>query len=160
MSSARFSSYPPEYDHTQTSPLPWLIAVPFFAFEAVLLGVVDDPQLYVMLPVVTAIVLVVAFAFERMRIRDDGDSLLVRFGPLPLFRKRVAYVDIAAAAVDRTSVIDGWGIHWVPGRGWTYNVWGFQCVRITLRNGRTVRLGTDDAASLCAHLHNRIGLGT
>ena len=61
-----------------------------------------------------------------------------------------------AAEPDRSNVIDGWGIHWVPGRGWTYNLWGFDCVRLTLAGGRTIRVGTDDPRSLAQFVQTRI----
>jgi hypothetical protein len=60
--------------------------------------------------------------------------------------------DVAAA---RSSWIDGWGIHYIPGRGMTYNLWGFDCVEIDM-NGRTVRVGTDDPEGLTDFLKGRI----
>ena len=94
--------------------------------------------------------------FHRLSTEDEGDRLSVRYGPLPLFGTRIPYSDIRDAARDRTRVIDGWGIHWVLGRGWTYNLWGFDCVRLTLRNNKVIRIGTDDpeglATLVCARL--------
>jgi hypothetical protein len=46
----------------------------------------------------------------------------------------------------------------VPGRGWTYNLWGFDCVRLTFKNGRTVRVGTDDPIGLAAFLQPKLGV--
>ena len=56
--------------------------------------------------------------------------LALRFGPLPVLRKTFRYADITGVEIGRTSVIDGWGIHYMPGRGWTYNLWGFNCVKL------------------------------
>ena len=32
----------------------------------------------------------------------------------------------------------------MPGRGWTYNLWGFDCVKLTLGR-KIIRVGTNDA---------------
>ena len=101
---------------------------------------------------VAAIIIAVAFSFRWLRVVDDGECLLLRFGPIPLFHKRFRYDRIVRAERDRTWILDGWGIHWVPGRGWTYNVWGRDCVRLTLAGGRTARIGTDDPEGLVRHL--------
>jgi hypothetical protein len=69
--------------------------------------------------------------------------------------KRIAYDQIDRAERSRSRWIDGWGVHWVPGRGWTYNIWGFDCVTLTMGK-RTVRLGSDDAESLLAMISEKI----
>jgi len=114
----------------------------------------DGEALLGMLSVASIIVLT-AFSFRQLLVRDEGDVLALRFGPIPLFRKRIAYADIASAERDMTTVIDGWGIHWVPSRGWTYNLWGFDCVRVSLNNGRTIRIGTDDPEALARYLQKK-----
>ena len=63
--------------------------------------------------------------------------------------------DISRAEPARIALIDGWGIHYVPGRGWTYNIWGWSCVRLTV-NGGTLRIGTDDAESLAQFILAKI----
>jgi len=102
-----------------------------------------------------ALVLALAFCFRRLTVRDEGDWLAVRFGPLPVFRTRIPYAQIASAEPGRSSWIDGWGIHWIPGRGYTYNLWGFACVTLQVQ-GRTVRIGTDDAENLAAFLKTKL----
>ena len=84
-------------------------------------------------------------------VSDLADHLYVHFGPLALFRKRIAYSQITHVEPGRSSVIDGWGIHYVPGRGWTWNLWGFDCVVLTLGD-RTLRIGTDDVRGLTEFL--------
>ena len=59
----------------------------------------------------------VAYAFRCLRVVDEGDVLTVRYGTLPVFYKHFRYADIVGAEQDRSSFIDGWGIHWVPWRG-------------------------------------------
>ena len=57
----------------------------------------------------------------------------------------------------RIAIIDGWGIHYIPGRGWTYNLWGFGCVKLTVR-GKVVRVGTNDVENLARFLGEKTGL--
>lgn len=99
---------------------------------------------------------VIASAFWRLRVHDDGDALRIAYGPLPLISKRIPYGSIRAFEPTRSSWVDGWGIHWGPGRGWTWNLVGFDCVLITDDRGKTLRLGTDDQDGLVAHLTRRV----
>ena len=96
------------------------------------------------------------FLIGYLTIRDEDEFLALRFGPLPILRKKIRYADITSIEVGRTSILDGWGIHYVPFRGWTYNIWGFTCVRLTLGR-KTVRVGTDDAEELAKMISEKIG---
>jgi hypothetical protein len=96
-----------------------------------------------------------ALCFATLTVRDEGTRLAVRFGPIPLFGTSVAYSDITEVAAARSSFLDGWGVHWTPGRGWIYNLWGFGCVRIGLGR-KTVRIGTDDVEGLVRFLNSRL----
>jgi hypothetical protein len=100
------------------------------------------------------LLLALAFSFQRLTIRDEGTWLAIRYGPLPVFRTRIAYADISSVEPGKTSWIDGWGIHWIPGRGYTYNLWGFSCVKLTVR-GRTIRIGSDEADKLAEFLKSK-----
>jgi hypothetical protein len=146
----------PEYEHTQWAPMCWLILLP--GLSVLLIGAMlsGDPDVVVPFIIAGAVLTAAAFSFRSLRVVDEGDQLAIRFGPIPVFRRRVAYANIVAAEPDRSNVIDGWGIRWVPGRGWTYNLWGFDCVRLTLANGRTIRVGTDDPRSLAQFVQTRI----
>jgi len=88
---------------------------------------------------------------------ERSDHLLVRFGPLPLFRTRLPYGRITAVEQDSLTFFDGWGLHWRLTRGWCWRIAGPQCVHVTL--GRQhVRIGTDDPEGLAAMLRQRAGL--
>ncbi len=45
----------------------------------------------------------------------------------------------------------------MPFRGWTYNIWGFACVKLTLGR-KIVRVGTDDADGLAKMIAEKIGV--
>ena len=150
-------SHQPEYEHTQWAPICWIILLPALAILFVVGALSGDGDVVIQLFLVGIALTVASYSFRSLRVVDEGDVLAVRFGPIPLFRKRIAYADIQAAERDRSSVVDGWGIHFVPGRGWTYNLWGFDCVRLTLTGGRTIHIGTDDQDGLARFLQQKSG---
>lgn len=140
------------YDHTQTGRFHWifvLVALGALATAAA----TGEPERWVFL-VMTGIFGLVAASFARMRVYDDGERLRVRFGPLPLWGWSFPYEEITDVTSGQSSLIDGWGIHFVPSRGWTYNLWGRECVAFRL-NGKPRRIGTDDARGLAAFLQER-----
>ena len=47
--------------------------------------------------------------FTHMTVRDEGDALAVRYGPLALFGGRFRYPDLTDVEPSRSSVVDGWG---------------------------------------------------
>ncbi|MCA9232105.1 MAG: hypothetical protein KDA57_15760 [Planctomycetales bacterium] len=96
-----------------------------------------------------------AYCFRSLTVFDDGDRLALRFGPIPLFRKSIAYSDITSVDAGKSSIIDGWGIHYVPGRGWTYNLWGFGCA-VVHQGKKVIRIGSDDVENLVSFLNRKI----
>lgn len=146
---------PMQYNHTQNGYWHWVLYAVILA-EAPWAWVAREDSLAVGVMAAVAVVLALAaLTFQWMTVRDEGEALAIRFGPLPLFRKRIPYTEITAVEPARTSILDGWGIHYIPGRGWTYNVWGFDCARLNLGN-RIVRIGSDDVENLVRFLRERI----
>lgn len=142
-----------QYEHTQQAPLGLIL----YGIGAVLLGtaaVFPDPSSSIAFLVGATLVILVGAMFGSLSVRDDGDCLAVRYGPLPVFRARFSYDRIREVERSRSSLIDGWGIHWVPGRGMTLNLWGRDCVRFRLGR-RVIRIGTDDADNLTAFLKEK-----
>ena len=93
--------------------------------------------------------------FSFMVVRDEGTHLAINFGPIPLIRRRIAYAEITSVEPGRSSLIDGWGDHWLPGRGRIYNLWGFDCVKLQMGK-KTLRIGSDDVAGLVGFLKQTI----
>jgi hypothetical protein len=135
------------YEHTQKSPFFWIFLI--FGGFILVVGKFSAAS-----AVVGMAVILIALCFGRMTVSDKGDALSIQFGPLPVFGARFDYSEIADVAPARSSLIDGWGIHWLPGRGRIYNVWGFDCVRMTFRD-KTVRIGTDDLNGLLQALKEK-----
>jgi hypothetical protein len=96
-----------------------------------------------------------AFSFKYLRVRDEGDCLAIRFGPLPVCRRRIPYLQITGVEAGRFSFWYGWGYRW-PSQWVVYYLWGFDCVVVNL-GPKTVRIGTDDVDGLLGFLRMRIG---
>jgi hypothetical protein len=102
--------------------------------------------------------LLLGASIGHLTVEDEGDRLVVRFGPLPLFRRSILYDDILEVEQSRTTFLDGWGIHWSPWGGWVWNVWGYDCVVLRLKRGK-LKIGTDDAEKLAGFVKSRISSG-
>lgn len=143
------------YNHTQQSPIGRVLLIVAVVEIALAIAFWRQWEAAVILLVVAAIIIVMAFSFSHLTVRDEGDCLAIRFGPLPLFRKRIPYASMTAVEPDQSSFVDGWGIHYNPWKGWIYNLWGFHCVRI-VQDGKSVRIGTDDRDNLTRFLRAKI----
>jgi len=143
------------YDHTQDGSLHLLVyltAALVFASASICRG---EPLPAIVLLLSGVAILPLGMCFHWLRVYDDGDQFRVRFGPLPVFGTRIRYDEITDVGAERSTFLDGWGVHWTPGKGWIFNLWGFDCVRVETRR-RTVRIGTDDVVNLVAFLRNQM----
>ena len=101
--------------------------------------------------------------FTYLDVRDEGDRLSVRFGPLRLFGTLIHYDAIESVEASHTRLIDGFGMHGFPGVYIVLNIWGMRAVRVRLKRrrglwrARTVFIGTDEPEALHAFLRDRIG---
>jgi hypothetical protein len=143
------------YEHTQRGPLHLVLLACAAGSAALAWSVSDEPPAALIALGVSLLLALAASSFASLTVRDGGDHLAVRFGPLPLFRTRIPYADMTGVAAARSSVLDGWGVHWGPGRGWIWNLWGFGCVRVEM-GARTVRVGTDDVEGLVRFLRTKL----
>lgn len=150
----------PGYEHQQAGKAHALLLVIAAGMAVAGVTMRSDPRAMWPALAIACLLALIAGAFVHLRVRDLGDALEIRFGPIPLFRKRVPYAAILEAQPDRSRVVDGWGIHWTPGRGWTWNLWGYDCVRLSLTGGRTLRIGTDEPEPLAAFLRTKIAAST
>jgi len=146
----------PSYHHTQKAP--WFLLL--FAFAALFFTVAwvtrAEPVLPAILLVSGLLMATLGYSMQQLTVSDEGDRLAICFGPLPLFRKRIRYDDIIGVEIGRTTIMDGWGIHWSPWGGWLWSLSAGKCVVIRRRR-RVTRVGTDDAEGLAEFLKSRIG---
>jgi hypothetical protein len=144
------------YQHTQKAPLYLIVlatAAAQFGLAVWFMRVALTPT--IVLVAAAILMVIIAFCFRQLTVRDEGEHLAIRYGPLPIFRRRVPYSKIMAVEVGRSSLIDGWGIHYCPGRGTVYNLWGFWCAVVRL-DKKTIRIGTDDVEGLVAFIKTKV----
>lgn len=145
-----------QYEHTQRSPL-HLLLLSLAGLFCILAWSAGDPVVRLSLVAATSLLLVLTASFAQLTVYDEEERLVLRYGPLPIFGWQCRLDDVESAQVGRTRWIDGWGIHWIPGRGITFNIWGFDCVILQVK-GRTIRIGTDDSHNLAEFITSRIRL--
>lgn len=151
------------YRHTQYAPFLWF-ALPIGCFLIALPYWIESSN-DLKIPCWTVAVLqgIGFWWFLSLTTQDEGKNLVFWFGRIPLRVKRIPYNQIVDFAADRSGLWDGWGVHYNLVKGWIYNIWGRDCVRLTLkgrREGRTktIRIGTDDVPGLLALLHARTAI--
>jgi len=145
----------PLYSHRQHAPLWLLLVAVAIGFFYAAWTVPERQVAYFLLAPLGTVMVILAAAFQYLLVEDQGDQLLIGFGPLPLFRTRFRYDQITHVEVGTTTWIEGWGIHLSPRGGWVWNLWGWDCV--VLRGPkRTLRVGTDDAEALSKFLQSRL----
>lgn len=86
-------------DHTQKSPLYLILLFPAILLVVTALIAPPPLPLFALLACGAAALIFVAFSFKYLRVRDEGDCLAVRFGPLPIFRCRILYSQITGACL-------------------------------------------------------------
>ena len=145
------------YNHTQHGRWHYILLVFALATVAGAWLARSQPPLVPILMTIAAVFAFCGLIFGSLTICDEGEYLALRFGPLPLLRKRIRYAYITGVEIGRTRIIDGWGIHYMPGHGWTYNLWGFACVKLTLGR-KIIRVGTDDAEGLAKVIRETTGI--
>ncbi len=96
--------------------------------------------------IILAALAVSLLLFSILTVKVDGEEVSVRFG-VGLIRKRFPLSEIESHSAVRNPWYYGWGLRRTP-IGWLYNVSGLEAVEITLKDGRKVRIGTDDPAGL------------
>lgn len=145
------------YSHTQKAPL-WVIlygsALTCFAI-AWLIG--DSASTCIGLSVGLPIALL-GPCFHHLTVEDQGEFPVIRFGPIPLFHRTLNYADLGSVEVGRTSLVDGWGVHYSIRGGWVWNLWGRSCVVVHFKNSETLWIGTDDAERLARFLKSKLAV--
>ncbi len=148
----------PAYEHTQKGiirPILWASAVGCLVLMLFTPGG-ELPHVLV-LGAVALLFVFLSFAFAGLTVRDEGERLAVRFGPIPLFKRTIPYAMVTAVERDRSTFWAGWGIHWTL-KGMLWNIGGFDCVRVVTER-RAVRIGTDDPDGLLEFLRAKVRTG-
>lgn len=144
-----------QYEHTQRSPLHVLLLAVAGIFAGLAVAAQQEQSARLIMLGAAALFVFLAACFAELSVCDEGERLVLRYGPLQVFGWKFCWNEIESAEAGRTSWIDGWGIHWFPGRGTTFNIWGFDCVVLHVK-GKLVRIGTDDAETLAQFIRSKI----
>jgi len=147
------------YAHTQAAhPIRIGILVSLIATVVAILLAPDAEEARgfpdVLLGGLAAVFVAILVVFWSLTVQVTDEALEFWFGP-GLLRKRVPLGEIVAVETVRTSIWNGWGIHWTRG-GWLYNASGFDAVRVRLRSGKAVLVGTDEPDALADALREGI----
>ena len=92
--------------------------------------------------------------FAALTVEVDDQTLKIQFG-FGVIRKVFLLRQVASCRIVENPWYYGWGIHFF-GKGWLYNVSGTQGVELELKNGKKVRIGTDDATGLIQSISARL----
>ena len=142
------------YAHTQQGVLqPILLALAGICLGSAFLMRAAPPYQIIIFMAAAIVCVVLSFTSSHLTVRDEGDYLSVRFGPIPLFKKSIPYAEITAAGKCRSHFISGWGIHRTS-KGWLWNIGGFDCVRIEMGT-KSMLIGTDDSDGLVVFLRSK-----
>ena len=146
------------YRHTQTGiVIIGAVACMAFITLLVLIPAVGSVSLPVL--AVLAITGAVLATFSSLAVGIDEDVITCRFG-VGLIRKDIPLSDVDHARAVLNSWWVGWGIRWIPGRYWVWNVSGFQAVELTMKDGRRFRIGTDEPETLVHAIELSKKMGT
>lgn len=102
------------------------------------------------------IVLVPLSLFYCLTITVDHTSLKSAFG-IGLIKKTILISDIDIVYQVRNKWWHGWGIHYIGGR-WLYNVSGLDAIELRLKDGKIIRLGTDEPEALIRVIKTNMGM--
>ncbi|MBY6105514.1 hypothetical protein KUW19_03305 [Ferrimonas balearica] len=130
------------YHHRQRGTAMMAILAPILLFIAVQIG--RDPTAVTI--TVFGLLAFVAVWFNSLTVRVDNDAVRWHFGP-GFWRKSVPLAEIEQAEPIRTRWYWGLGIRMTP-QGWLYNVSGLDGVRLQLRGGESIILGSDEPEAL------------
>lgn len=134
-----------KYKHTQIGYLMvfvLIILVPFFGF------ILIQTQYEITLIYIYIFIFLILSSFISLRVEVDEKYLKIRFG-WGIFRKNFLLENIKSVKQVRNRWYYGWGVRYFmfPSM-WIYNVSGFDAVEIILKNGKIVRVGTDEPKRL------------
>jgi hypothetical protein len=134
-----------EYHHTQYGAV-MIVGLLTATFGVCLASFVVQAFLIAFLVALPILIISLAL-FYSLSISVNADRLVCRFG-IGVIRRELLLSDIQKARAVNNPWYVGWGIRWMPGRYWLWNVSGFLAVELTLGNGSTFRVGTDEPDAL------------
>lgn len=96
-----------------------------------------------------------ALLLGRLVTEVHSDRLVWHFGWLGRPRWQLRFEEIEHVELTRNGALEGLGIR-ITASGWLYNAHGLSALRLTLKNGRQLRLGTQQGQRLLQALEPRL----
>lgn len=96
--------------------------------------------------IITVVIFMVTLVFSTLSIMVNSQTIRWNFG-LGFWKKSIPLKDIIRFKIVKNKWWYGWGIRQYPG-GWLYNVSGFEALELHLKNGKNIRLGSNDPKRL------------
>jgi hypothetical protein len=140
------------YRHTQVG---WVIIGSLAATVAFFSVIMAAVELSGLLAIVVAVLLLVIVLFGTLTVQVDSQRIRFRFG-VGLIRRHIDLTDVRHFSQVKNPWYYGWGVHVFPG-GVVYNVSGFSAVQLVLKDGKRVRIGTDEPDALCQAIERVAG---
>lgn len=91
--------------------------------------------------------------FFGLTVAGTQETLTIRFGA-GLVKKTFKIKDISSIQPIKTTLLNGWGVRLMCDRTWLFNVSGFKAVKLTMLNGRSYAVGSDEPEKLIAFLES------
>lgn len=144
----------PTYKHRQAgSAILALMLIPLFAFAVILVLVAPRGTLFPLL-LFLLVMLLIAYGFSSLTVEVDAEKVLLYFGP-GFISRTIPIEAIDNVRVVRNAFWMGLGIHFIRG-GIIYNVSGLDGIEITLKDGRLVRIGSDEPETLARAVEDAV----
>ena len=142
-----------DYRHLQSGPVHFILYG--LALLMLLFAVLANEFTETLLVTLATLMVFCALSFHHVWVFDAGNVLAIRYGPLPLFRRKLLYQDMVSVEKSEAGWFDGAGIYYVPRHGWVYNLWGLECVTIRMKDS-VVRIGTDDRDEFIKFIESKL----
>ena len=158
------------YEHTQKGSrlIYWLILPIVLEFVAITALVVflnyrsEKPLSLEQLMLVIALVALipagvlgwVMLMMSSLTVSVDSTLIRIRFGG-GVCNKKFTLERISDCRPVKNDLMNGWGIRYI-GKGWLYNIAGYDAVELTLKNGKRARIGTDEPEKLAEAISSLI----
>ncbi len=139
------------YKHSQTGRIMILSALGMCAVSVA--GWYLTPHGKAFYPLLAAAAFIY-FGFRELTVEVDHEAVRLCF-TFGWFKKEFKLSEIESASAMRNKWWNGWGIKYF-GKGWLYNVGGYDAVELRLTDGRLARIGTDEPAALEAEIRSRL----
>ena len=100
-------------------------------------------------------ILLALILFCRLTVEVNDAFVAIRFGP-GVIRKKWRLAEIDSCTPVRNRWWHGWGIHWIGRHTWLFNVSGWDAVELRVKDGKIIRIGTDEPATLCELIRGKL----